>query len=86
MNEIAFNAKDAFSNNKIDRKSEIIDTLKRKNLYWISQVSGWSLFVIVNLLIISTFQAIHIKCEMKTYGKLIHIYWELKLDISYNYC
>jgi two-component system LytT family sensor kinase len=58
MNEIAFNAKDAFSNNKIGRKREIIDTLKRKNLYWISQVSGWSLFVIVNLLIISTFQAI----------------------------
>src|SRR5690606_13640531 len=29
-----------------------------KNLYWISQASGWSLFVIVNLLIISSFEAV----------------------------
>lgn len=39
-------------------KSEIIDTVKRKNLYWISQVSGWTLFVVVNLVIISSFEPV----------------------------
>lgn len=38
--------------------NEIATKLKRINLYWISQLSGWGLFVIVNLLIISTFETI----------------------------
>lgn len=37
---------------------EITNKLKRKNLYWISQTSGWGLFVIVNLLIISSFETL----------------------------
>ena len=43
---------------KPETKSEITDTLKRKNLYWLSQASGWSLYVIVNLFIISSFESI----------------------------
>ncbi|MDT3695577.1 MAG: histidine kinase [Ignavibacterium sp.] len=35
-----------------------INILKRKNLYWITQVSGWGLFTVVNLLIISSFESI----------------------------
>ncbi len=38
--------------------NEITNTLKRKNLYWITQISGWGLFVIVNLLIISSFETL----------------------------
>lgn len=58
MNSAALNTKLNFSNEIPETKSNIIDTLKRKNLYWISQASGWSLFVIVNLLIISSFETI----------------------------
>jgi hypothetical protein len=35
---------------KSPTNSNIINTLKRNNLYWISQTSGWSLFVIVNII------------------------------------
>ena len=52
------NAKLKFGKDKPETINEIIDTLKRKNLYWISQASGWSLFVIVNLLIILSFETI----------------------------
>ena len=58
MKTAALNAKLNFSNDIPETKSDIIDTLKRKNLYWVSQASGWSLFVIVNLLIISSFETI----------------------------
>lgn len=37
---------------------EMTNKIKRKNLYWLSQLSGWGLFVIVNLLIISSFETI----------------------------
>jgi two-component system LytT family sensor kinase len=52
------NTKLHFGKDKAGSRSEIIHTLKRKNLYWISQASGWSLFVIVNLLVISSFETI----------------------------
>jgi len=52
MNTAILNTKLNFSKDKPVTKSDILDTLKRNNLYWISQASGWSLFVIVNLLII----------------------------------
>ena len=58
MNTAILNTKLNFSKDKPVTKSNIIDTLKRKNLYWVSQASGWSLFVIVNLLIISSFEPI----------------------------
>lgn len=58
MNSVTLNTKVNFSKDKPETKSEIIDTLRRKYLYWISQASGWSLFVIVNLLIISSFETI----------------------------
>jgi sensor histidine kinase YesM len=58
MKTAALNTKLNFSNDIPVTKSNIIDTLKRKNLYWVSQASGWSLFVIVNLLIISSFETI----------------------------
>ena len=58
MKTATLNAKLNFSNDIPVTKSNIIDTLKRNNLYWVSQASGWSLFVIVNLLIISSFETI----------------------------
>ncbi|HEX9252308.1 MAG TPA: histidine kinase [Ignavibacteriaceae bacterium] len=58
MNTAILNTKLNFSDDKPVTKTDIIDTLKRKNLYWVSQASGWSLFVIINLLIISSFETI----------------------------
>jgi two-component system, LytTR family, sensor kinase len=58
MNTATLNTKLNFSDDKPVTKTDIIDTLKRKNLYWVSQASGWSLFVIINLLIISSFETI----------------------------
>ncbi len=58
MNTATLNTKLNFDKDKPETKNEIIRTLNRKNLYWISQTSGWSLFVIVNLLIISSFETI----------------------------
>ncbi len=58
MNTAILNTKLNFSKDKPVTKSDVLDTLKRNNLYWISQASGWSLFVIVNLLIISSFETI----------------------------
>ena len=58
MNTAILNTKLNFSKDKPVTKSDVLDTLKRHNLYWISQASGWSLFVIVNLLIISSFETI----------------------------
>jgi sensor histidine kinase YesM len=58
MTTATIKAKLGFDKIQSKTRSEIIDTLKRKNLYWISQVSGWSLFVVVNLLILSSFEAI----------------------------
>ena len=58
MNSATLNTLANFGKDKPEIKSEIIDTLKRRNLYWISQASGWGLYIIVNLLIISSFEAI----------------------------
>ena len=58
MKTAILNTKLNFSKDRPITKSDVIYTLKRKNLYWISQVSGWSLFVIINLLIISSFETI----------------------------
>ncbi len=52
------NTFNSYSKDNKRTKSEIINTLKRKNLYWITQVSGWGLYVIVNLLIISSFEPV----------------------------
>ena len=38
--------------------NEIKNKLKRKNLYLISQASGWGLFVIINLVVLSSFENI----------------------------
>jgi len=37
---------------------EIDMKLRRKQIYWISQISGWSFFVIINLLIISSIEVL----------------------------
>jgi sensor histidine kinase YesM len=58
MKTATLNAKLNFSNDIPVTKSNIFDTLKRKNLYWVSQASGWSLYVIINLLIIASFETI----------------------------
>lgn len=60
MNTSIINTKLNFGKDKPESKSEIINSLNRKNLYWISQASGWSLFVIVNLLVISSFETVPI--------------------------
>lgn len=56
MHDTTFNIKSILSKHPTESKSEIFDKVKRKNLYWISQFSGWGLFVIVNLAIISSFE------------------------------
>jgi len=58
MNTAILNTKLNFREDKSVTKSDVLDTLKRNNLYWITQASGWSLFVIINLLIISSFETI----------------------------
>lgn len=59
MNTAAIlNAKSLFNRDEPVIKSDVLNNLKRNKLYWISQASGWSLFVIVNLLIISSFETI----------------------------
>jgi two-component system, LytTR family, sensor kinase len=58
MTTATLKAKLGFDKTQSVNKSEIADTLKRKYLYWISQFSGWGLFVIVNLLIISSFEPV----------------------------
>lgn len=58
MKTAILNTKLNFSSDIPITKTDVIDNLKRKNLYWISQTSGWSLFVIVNLIIISSFETI----------------------------
>lgn len=61
MKTARLNTKVNFGLDKPVTKSDVIEPLKRKNLYWISQTSGWSLFVIINLLIISSFETIPLK-------------------------
>ena len=56
MTSTALNAKLNFS--KANTKNEFTNTLKRKNLYWVSQAAGWGLFVIVNLIIISSLETV----------------------------
>ncbi len=58
MNEVAFKVKSILTDKKSETKTEIFENLKRVNLYWISQISGWSLFVVVNLLIIASFEPV----------------------------
>lgn len=58
MNTATLNTKLNLDKDKPQTKNEIIRTLNRKNLYWISQTSGWGLFIIVNLLIISSFESV----------------------------
>ena len=56
MTTTALNTKLNFS--KANTKNEFTNTLKRKNLYWVSQAAGWGLFVIVNLIIISSLETV----------------------------
>ncbi len=58
MSDVAFNGKAIFNDKNSTTKIEIFESLKRVNLYWISQISGWSLFVLVNLLIIASFEPV----------------------------
>lgn len=58
MNDIVISVKSILNNKNPETKTDIFDKLKRVNLYWISQISGWSLFVIVNLLIIASFEPV----------------------------
>lgn len=58
MNDIAFNVKSTINKKISENKIEIFENLKRVNLYWISQITGWSLFIIVNLLIIASFEPV----------------------------
>ena len=45
-----------FNKNQTENLHKTINNLKRKNLYWITQLSGWGLFIIANLLVISSFE------------------------------
>lgn len=56
------------NNNSIFSISDVSGTqnkyfkkLNRKKIYWTSQISGWSLFVIINLIFISSFQELSVK-------------------------
>lgn len=58
MNTVTLKARLGFDKDQPVSINEITNKLKRKNLYWITQIAGWGLFVIVNLLIISSFENI----------------------------
>ena len=58
MTTATIKARLRFGGTQPAQTNEITNKLKRKNLYWISQTSGWGLFVIVNLLIISSFETL----------------------------
>jgi len=58
MSTATVNTKFNFGKDIPVTKSDVIYTLKRKSLYWISQTSGWGSFVIVNLFVISSFETI----------------------------
>ena len=58
MTSAAIKTKFGFYKNQPVKPQEIQSTLKRKNLYWITQVSGWSIFIISNLVIISSIESI----------------------------
>ncbi len=58
MNTAAIRTKFGFNKNQTENLYKTINTLKRKNLYWLTQVCGWGLFTVVNLLIISSFESI----------------------------
>lgn len=58
MTTVKIKARLGFIDSQPASTNEITNKLKRKNLYWISQISGWGLFVIVNLLIISSFETL----------------------------
>ena len=60
MNDFAFNINSVVNKEKPKGNSEIINKVKIKNLYWISQFSGWGLYILVNLFIISSFETIPI--------------------------
>lgn len=55
-NFTALNYSQRAKNNQKNRSN-----LNRKKLYWISQITGWSLFVLINLIIISTIETVSIK-------------------------
>jgi sensor histidine kinase YesM len=50
--KIAQNFNTAVKKDKVTEKMK----LSRKKIYWISQLSGWSLFILINLLVIASFE------------------------------
>lgn len=58
MNTAAIKTKLGFNKYQTENLYKTVNILKRKNLYWITQASGWGLFTITNLLIISSFESI----------------------------
>lgn len=58
MRAVTIKTKFGFNKNQTENLHKTINNLKRKNLYWLTQLSGWGLFIIVNLLIISSFEPI----------------------------
>jgi len=56
MRAVTITTKFGFNKNQTENLHKTINNLKRKNLYWITQLSGWGLFIIANLLVISSFE------------------------------
>ncbi len=50
--KITQNFRNAVTKEKLTEKMK----LSRKKIYWISQLSGWSLFILINLLVIASFE------------------------------
>lgn len=61
MTAAAIKAKFGFYKNQPAKSYNAESTVKRKNLYWISQSSGWGLFIIANIVIISSIDSISLK-------------------------
>lgn len=58
MSETVINVRSFLRKVKPERNKEITKKVKRNKLYWISQFSGWGLYVFVNVLVISSIDII----------------------------
>lgn len=58
MRAVTIKTKFGFNKNQTENLHKTTSKLKRKNLYWITQVSGWGILTIANLLVISSFGSI----------------------------
>jgi len=47
-----------FPNVQAQSEAAVKAKMSRKKIYWISQVSGWSIFILINIIIIASIEAL----------------------------